>query len=144
MKCLLMYTFPMPVLRGHHLICLHFFSGEGYDLPFIEHLGAVVRAAATAPILICSGPDDVCRKCPWLRGGSCTYNSTAEADVREMDRDALRLLDLVEDRQTSWAEVRELLPRVFGSWHRSWCRTCEWRNACLNNESYARLLRNSL
>ena len=131
-------------MRGHHLICLHFFSGEGYDRAFTGNLESVVLDAETSPIFICSGPDDVCRKCPWLRDRVCSFSRTAEEDVGRMDRDALRLLDLVVGEEASWAAVRKLLPRIFHIWHESWCRDCDWRHACLKNEQYDRLLRNSL
>lgn len=32
----------MSSLRGHHLICLHFFKGEGYDAAFVENLARVI------------------------------------------------------------------------------------------------------
>ena len=32
----------MAKLRGHHLICLHFYEGEGYDEPFIKSLEKVI------------------------------------------------------------------------------------------------------
>lgn len=32
-------------LRGHHLICLHFYRGEGYSREFVENLEDIVRRA---------------------------------------------------------------------------------------------------
>ncbi len=35
----------MLYLRGHHLICLHFFPGYGYDASFVESLRNVLKRA---------------------------------------------------------------------------------------------------
>jgi len=53
-------------LRGHHLICLNFFKGEGYSEDFISNIHSVI---GEDNIEIVQGPDDVCAWCPYLKDG---------------------------------------------------------------------------
>ncbi|WP_460180906.1 hypothetical protein [Thermodesulfovibrio sp. TK110] len=39
-------------LRRHHFICLHFFTGEGYNREFIENLYAVLDRAKDEPVVV--------------------------------------------------------------------------------------------
>ncbi len=65
---------PVIKLRGHHLVCLHFFKGEGYNPEYIENLREILRRAeAGEEIEVSSGVDDVCRMCPNLKGEICFY-----------------------------------------------------------------------
>lgn len=57
----------MVKLRGHHLICLHFFKGEGYSKAFVENLREVVKRAENRTLEIVTGGDDVCAACPELQ-----------------------------------------------------------------------------
>ena len=57
-------------LRGHHLVCLHFFKGEGYNLEYVENLAYILkRAEAGDGIEVAAGADDVCNTCPSLKEG---------------------------------------------------------------------------
>ena len=59
-------------LRAHHLICLHFFKGEGYTPEYVENLRFIVgRAKARERIEVVMGADDVCKPCPFLKDGIC-------------------------------------------------------------------------
>jgi len=122
---------PVIRLRGHHLICLHFFSGEGYDSEFVENLRKVLkRAEAGEEIEVSSGADDVCRKCPHLRGERCLYDKNAEDEIREMDWSALKLLGLENRRKVKWVEIREKIPGILQGWSKDYCRECDWRTVC--------------
>ncbi len=81
-------------LRGHHLICLQFYRGQGYSDEFVANLDRVQRSAAETPAMIVSGPDDVCAACPG-RGadGTCQHPDTGEAEALRIDSLALPLLD---------------------------------------------------
>ena len=84
----------MLTLRGHHLICLHFFSGEGYDAQFIENLRDVLKRAEDEDIEITSDADNICAKCAYLKAHKCMYDEKADEEIREMDEAALKLLNL--------------------------------------------------
>src|SRR5512139_1191323 len=120
----------MPRLRGHHLICLHFFNGKGYDAQFIESLRNVLGRAAMEDVEVVTGPDDVCIGCPYLQAEKCAYTAGADEEIAVMDRQALRLLGISRGSSVSWRSLRRLIPEVFSRWHRAYCTGCDWRKAC--------------
>ncbi len=129
----------MPRLRGHHLICLHFFRGEGYDAEFVKNLDTVLKETASDPIKIVLGPDDVCGRCPHNTNDRCLYNEHADKEIREMDQKALDLLKFDRDAEIGWGEIREGLPAVFAQWYASYCTSCGWKKACEKSASYREL-----
>jgi hypothetical protein len=126
----------MLTLRGHHLICLHFFSGEGYDAPFIENLANVLKRAESEEIEISSTDDDICAKCSYLKGHKCMYDENADEEIMEMDETALRFLNLTSDQRTTWRVVKKLIPAVFHEWNDKYCFGCTWKPACDKNNFY--------
>lgn len=125
-----MYTLSMTLLRGHHLVCLHFFHGDGYDDAFTENLGTVLARAEDEDIHITSGADDVCTSCPHLREGRCQYTENADASIREMDNMALALLNLSASGRAGWASLRDAVRGIFPQWQSLYCSECDWRGAC--------------
>jgi uncharacterized protein len=124
-------------LRGHHLICLHFFHGEGYNPEFVTNLRKIIkRAIAGKDIAVQSGPDDVCKRCPYLRNSICSFNEGAEDEIREMDTTALALLQVTTGSRVKWSEMIEKIPDIFDRWSRTYCRMCDWKNACEKDASF--------
>lgn len=126
----------MPALRGHHLICLHFFNGEGYNNEFVKNLMDVLNTTAYNKIDVLHGADDVCNKCPNLKQGECSYTDDADAEIREMDSRALKLLDLSGGEVVGWKDIREKIPEIFQIWYREYCNSCGWKRACEQNDLY--------
>lgn len=115
-------------LRGHHLVCLHHFRGEGYSPGFVAELAALIRRAeAGEPVQVLLGADDVCAACPHLEGGACRHTGQSEAEVARMDAAALRLLNLSPGATTTWAWLKGRLPEVMPEWRASFCGECQWR-----------------
>ncbi|UCG77767.1 MAG: DUF1284 domain-containing protein [Nitrospirota bacterium] len=129
----------MPILRGHHLICLHFFNGEGYDRSFIDNLRNVISQASDESITITSEADDVCGSCPWLKKGKCEQNKSSEDHVRDMDSTALELLLLEDGESKSWSNIRDRIPDIFSQWYNMYCMDCGWNLTCEKNEFYETL-----
>lgn len=129
----------MPVLRGHHLICLHFFHGEGYDETFVRNLKEILKKVKQKNLLVADGVDDVCRFCPHLRNNRCEYKEGADEKVREMDDVALRLLSTKKDEKLRWDEIRERIPKIFSFWHTNYCYGCDWLMTCKKNKFYQTL-----
>ncbi len=129
-------------LRGHHLVCLHFFSGEGYDEAFIRNLRNIMSRAADEDLTITSGADDVCTSCLHLTEGRCNFRENADVEIREMDKKALDLLDLSDTGQTRWDELRELVRNIFPQWYSRFCSDCDWRETCEKNVFYRKMLKN--
>ena len=135
----------MPRLRGHHLLCLHFFHGEGYDKEFADNLAMVLDllGAPVRALDIVYGPDDVCVKCRHLQHGKCMHSDNADEEIRAMDAMAMRLLSVSPGKLIGWDEIRRRLPAAFPAWHAAHCRCCEWRRACEKDTLYLALLTSS-
>ena len=126
----------MPALRGHHLICLHFFDGSGYSPEFIANLETIIQAAEDKEVEILSGADDICIKCPYLENTACAYTENANEDIMEMDSRALELLNLSAGNKIRWDEIVQMLHHVFPEWYKQYCRDCEWINTCEKNRLF--------
>ena len=124
-------------LRGHHLVCLHFYKGEGYRPEFVAYLGSILkRAVKGEQIEVVCGPDDVCAKCLFLRADKCLYNDNADEEIREMDETAVQLQKTRKGERVHWQDLRENLPRIFGIWSKKYCKGCDWRKACEKDEQF--------
>ncbi len=112
-------------------MCLHFFSGEGYALEFISNLRKILeRAGSGEEIAICTGADDVCGKCPHLKGERCLVDKDSDDEIREMDRRALELLRLSADGKVQWSMIKDKIPEIIEEWANTYCKACGWRKAC--------------
>ncbi len=114
-------------LRGHHLICLNFFRGEGYSEDFIRNIHTVI---GKQKIEIVDGPDDVCAKCPYLKDGICKNPDHTEETIQLLDRDALRLLELKSGMEISWEAISDKLPGIIDEWRTLYCTGCGYRKVC--------------
>lgn len=130
----------MPAIRGHHLICLHFFDGEGYSQEFVGNLKNVLQKTEYSQLEICPGADEICAKCPYLKDDTCHYDLNAEEDIRAMDIKALELLNLTAGDKSDWNDIRNAVPGIFMQWYASCCEDCDWIGACSKNPLFQRLL----
>ncbi|GLI54110.1 DUF1284 domain-containing protein [Thermodesulfovibrio yellowstonii] len=116
----------MIYLRGHHLICLHFFTGEGYNKEFVENLHAVIGRVENENVFVIEGADDICKKCPYLINNVCKD----EKEIGEMDKTALDSLNLKTMDNISWDEIKEKLPEFFTHWYEYYCIPCTYLKIC--------------
>ena len=131
---------PALKLRGHHLICLHFFRGEGYSAEFTANLREILKRAGTGErIEVASEADNVCNICPYLKGQECFYRKESDPEIRGMDREALMLLELKVRDIVLWPDIREKIPAIFRRWSEEFCRVCDWRLACEKNAFFWQL-----
>jgi len=114
-------------LRGHHLICLNFFRGEGYSEDFIRNIFSVIGKET---IEIVEGPDDVCAWCPHLKDDSCKSPEYSEEMIRHQDRQALELLEFKPGMRIDWNMISDKLPRIIGEWKAQFCIGCGYRKVC--------------
>jgi prevent-host-death family protein len=127
-------------LRGHHLICLHFFRGEGYRAEFTANLGEILKRAETGEqIEVTSEADDVCKICPYFKGEECHYKKESDPEIQGMDREALMLLELTVRDIVLWPDIRKKIPALFHRWSEEFCRACDWRLACGKNAFFRQL-----
>lgn len=125
-----------PRLRGHHLVCLHFFVGQGYSPAFVERLTALLGAAAEGDVEVAPGADDLCSACPALSGARCAHTESADAEVRAMDERALQLLGLAPGQRIAWSGIKAQLPALFSRWYGEFCAGCAWRPACEEHKEF--------
>jgi hypothetical protein len=130
------YRNKMPQLRGHHLICLHFFHGEGFDENFISNLSEIMKLAEEGTVTISAGADDVCKKCVYLRKGRCEHSEDADKEVQKMDTKALALLGLSARDKVQWAELKADIVKIFQEWYFQYCTECEWKAVCEKDDYY--------
>lgn len=130
----------MVKLRGHHLICLHFFKGEGYSEGFVKNLCEVVERAENGKVEIVTGGDDVCAACPSFKNNRCMHNGDNEEEMRQLDALALLLFD-PKQRHLEWAGIRKLLPSIIGEWQDNACNQCEWLRVCETTQLWSKLAR---
>ncbi|MHB1127267.1 MAG: DUF1284 domain-containing protein [Bacillota bacterium] len=118
-------------LRGHHLICLHFYHGEGYNQLFIDNLsGLMERAEAGEPINVVSAPDDVCSCCPNLIEKICAHQKDSEAEIQELDKKALGYLKFSPGDTVSWTDLRQKVKNAPDEWFKDFCSECNWLAVC--------------
>ena len=122
-------------LRGHHLICLQFFRGEGYSEEFVANLEVLLGRLATEPATVVAVADDVCAACPELGAdGLCASDSAGgEAEIRRIDALAFELLELEPRDRITLSEARSRLGADaigVGRWRTEACRGCAWENVC--------------
>lgn len=130
-------------LRGHHLLCLHFFTGEGYNPEFIENLKEIlIRARSGEEIEVCSGVDDVCSMCPFLKERRCHYAKHAENEIQKMDRDATKLLKIEPGMNVVWSDMQERVKGILRTWMEDYCRNCNWRKVCEKTSLYQEINEN--
>jgi hypothetical protein len=118
-------------LRPHHLLCLRFFAGHGYDEDFIENLRLIqarMREERPLSVMLVRGCDDICDPCPHRVGHRCRYAgsvSAKDASVAEAlgiacegEMPADQLNTLVERAVEGLSDVRHI------------CGDCEWSSIC--------------
>ncbi|NHM25886.1 DUF1284 domain-containing protein [Desulfofundulus sp. TPOSR] len=118
-------------LRGHHLICLHFYRGEGYNREFVENLENVMRRATEGEeVEIVQGADDICRACPTLQGEKCVAKPGVDAEIREMDAEAAAYLGVEVGSKVLWHEIKAKVMETPKEWLAAFCEGCDWGEVC--------------
>lgn len=121
-------------LRPHHLLCLLTYVGKGYSPAFTAHYDAVAgRIAGGEPVLIVSGPDDVCTPLLSEPDAHCRLDSVGGRD-RLAARDVGRLLG----RPIGEGTRIVLDPALFAAMRRAFatgatreaCLECPWSDLC--------------
>ena len=118
-------------LRGHHLICLQFFQGEGYSPKFVENLNRVIQKASSGTqIAVVEGTDDVCVACPHIDDSRCAHKPDSENTIKLLDEMALGLLGVEPCQSVKWDQMKELTMAIPDSGLAVFCRDCDWEKLC--------------
>ncbi|HZR46744.1 MAG TPA: DUF1284 domain-containing protein [Candidatus Manganitrophaceae bacterium] len=132
------------ILRGHTLLCLQGFRGEGYSPEFVENLFQIDRrlaaASETAVEVVC-GPDRVCAACPHLESSGCRLNGPgSEGEMKEQDAAVMRRLGIEKGAVLPWSEIlRRISGTVQGADLAEICGSCRWRPLGYCREGIERL-----
>jgi len=117
--------------RGHHLICLHFFQGEGYSKEYVENLRNIVdKAKGGEEIEVVGGADDVCRACPSLKEDKCTHKNSADLEISNLDNIAIKFLNVAKGEKLTWSSIKNKVNLVPKEWLTAFCKGCDWENVC--------------
>jgi hypothetical protein len=123
-----------PTLRGHHLLCLLAFSGEGYSPAFTQRfveLASVYRDPHSR-VRVVVGPDGACAACPHLSTSGCTSPTDGPEDsVAALDQ---AVLDALGISPGTWlaGELHSRVARLDRDALSSLCSRCSWfgRTSC--------------
>ncbi|HEV8539761.1 MAG TPA: DUF1284 domain-containing protein [Nitrospiraceae bacterium] len=122
---------PAIKLRGHTLLCLQGFRGEGYSAAFVENLGTIHADLARDPrrlVEVIDRPDAVCGACPHHAHSGCSLKGDSfETEMRAQDQVVLTRLGLESGMRLRWEEILERIRhRVRGSDLVGICGQCRW------------------
>lgn len=121
-------------LRGHHLLCLLTYKGEGYTPAFVANFNRIAgRIAAGENFELADGPDDICA--PLLTENPCAHCSQ-ERIVRR-DRIALQQMQAEglsfkpgSRHLLKEADLRKMRAAFRAGRIRAACKGCEWHAFC--------------
>ncbi len=121
-------------LRGHHLLCMLTYIGEGYSPAFIENYNKIAgQLSRNATIEIVEGPDDICG--PNLGKPEChCYKISILSRDRLAVADIANLLNLpleIGSRLTLTQEILSVLREAYTrNGIRQICSKCSWKLLC--------------
>ncbi len=121
-------------LRGHHLLCLRTYRGEGYPPAFGANILDLLDRLGSEPVLVVDGPDDVCAACPELVDGDCAHDTGPDSAIAGLDRLAFELLGTAPGEELDHAEVQAQLPDVWARWAEAACHGCDYADACADRQ----------
>ncbi len=118
-------------IRGHTLLCLQGFRGEGYSPEFIRNMGSIHAELLRNPsawVEVVEEPDAICGACPHRMPAGCGLNGDAsEEGMQAQDGHVLRLLGLRPGDRLRWHEILDRIGRsLSGSSLPDICGQCRW------------------
>lgn len=122
---------PIPI-RGHTLLCLQGFVGEGYDPMFTAHMAAIHQRLTFQPHLLVKvivQPDTFCHCCPHLSGnqGCSLHGIGTEARMVEQDYEVMRRIDIQNNEVLPWSAIlQKIRNKMIPSMLDEICGSCPW------------------
>lgn len=118
-------------LRGHTLLCMQGFRGEGYNAEFVKNMTAIHRTLTDHPeswVEVLASPDTVCAACPHQQPSGCMLNGArSEEEMNDQDHVVLQRLGLKVGRRIRWQQILERIrSSVCGDDLPSICGSCRW------------------
>ncbi|MBI3595019.1 MAG: DUF1284 domain-containing protein [Nitrospirae bacterium] len=122
---------PIPI-RGHTLLCLQGFRGEGYDPMFTAHMSAIHQRLNNQPALlvkVITKPDTFCHSCPNLseEQGCRLHGDGTEAKMVSQDREVMQKLGIQSEETLSWETiVQKIGEKMKPAMLDELCGACPW------------------
>ena len=118
-------------IRGHTLLCLQGFRGEGYDKVFVDRLTEIHKALSgdpDLPVKVVQEPDALCGYCPNLQGDRCQLKGPdSEKEMKAQDADVMRRLEIGMGGIIPWKEILDRIgTRLRGNDLNAICGHCRW------------------
>ena len=117
-------------IRGHTLLCLQGFRGEGYSPAFVANMTKIHAALLGNPdqlVTPIASPDEICASCPHLNGGCTLRGPQSEGEMIAQDRVVLQRLGLVENQAVTWRHVlQRISATTAGKDLSTICGACPW------------------
>lgn len=135
-------------LRGHHLICLSFFIGKGYNFEFINNVFKILidlkNMSFDKIVEIVCDFDDVCFCCPNKRFNQLNCEDYSKSKFTYLNfKNCLNSNSVIRDRAVlsvlkfkvgdllSWHEIIESKNKNFSDIvFKNICGNCRWFNLC--------------
>lgn len=92
-------------LRPHHLMCMFFYRGFGYNKEFIDNMNKIQELlieASNKEITLVKTCDVICEKCPNKKAkGYCN----TEDSILKLDNNMIKEFNLVENKRYRFKEI---------------------------------------
>ncbi len=116
----------MLIIRPHHINCLFFFNGLGYDYDFTVNMNNIknkILSNNDIKIKLVSHCDMICSHCPNKSSEICYFDDK----VNILDSNTLNAYNLNKDKEYSFSYI---IDNIYNSYNYekfcSICRSCEW------------------
>lgn len=113
-------------LRPHHINCLFFYEGKGYNQSFIDNMDAIVTRLKSFPdqlIVLEKNHDSLCHCCPNRENGVCTSADSVEI----MDAYTLLHYKLKEHQLYRFQEIMDTIYKHYSfDTFSAICSECSW------------------
>ena len=114
-------------LRPHHFLCLPGYKGYNYNQAQVNSWDTISKQLKENPdtdILILSGKDDLCKKCPNDGTGTAICKDNA---VNELDKKVQDLIGVETGKTYKFSEImRRMKLAVTPEIHENLCSGCTW------------------
>lgn len=117
----------MLLLRPHHINCIFFYKGLGYDEEFVEGMNNIIYLLNKTPstkVKLITKCDDLCFNCPNKQSDNICL---ADKKVKELDFNTLKLYGLKENNEYVFNEIINTIYKNFdkNKFHKI-CSSCNW------------------
>ena len=112
-------------IRGHHLLCMRYFKGKGYNDEFVHNFFDVKEKIGE--VKVTTRPGMICSACPHNKG-VCTKEPDAEIKMKEHDK---RVLNFFGFKVGDVVDFNSTLSKPVSKQDiKSLCVDCQWMEHC--------------